>query len=136
MIAWGIIWLIIALIAGLLIAMELINGSIEKRFWICIFLIFLLVMIPYFTIQEYVRSIDFYKDYIDFYEQINSQELTENQEYMILGKAINYNYWLYLHQNRFHKMGIFAPTYMKIKDLPMIQLKHFDMNNYRFWEWG
>ena len=116
--------------------MELINGSIEKRFWICVFLIFLLVMIPYFTIQEYVRSIDFYKDYIDFYETINSQELTENQEYMILGKAINYNYWLYLHQNRFHKIGIFAPTYMKIKDLPAIQLKYFDMNNYRFWEWG
>ena len=136
MIAWSIVWLIIALIAGLLIAMELINGSIEKRFWICIFLIFLLVMIPYFTIQEYVRSIDFYKDYIDFYEQINSQELTENQEYMILGKAINYNYWLYLHQNRFHKMGIFAPTYMKIKELPAIQLKYFDMNNYKFWEWG
>ena len=135
MIAWCIIWLIIALIAGLLIAMELINGSIEKRFWICIFLIFLLVMIPYFTIQEYVRSIDFYKDYIDFYEQINSQELTENQEYMILGKAINYNYWLYLHQNRFHKMGIFAPTYIKIKDLSAIQLKYFDMDNYRFWEW-
>ena len=136
MIAWCIIWLIIALIAGLLIAMELINGSIEKRFWICIFLIFLLVMIPYFTIQEYVRSIDFYKDYIDFYEKINSQELTENQEYMILGKAINYNYSLYLHQNRFHKMGIFAPTYTKIKELPAIQLKYFDMNNYRFWEWG
>ena len=136
MIAWGIIWLIIALIAGLLIAMELINGSIETRSSMCIFLIFLLVMIPYFTIQEYVRSVDFYKDYIDFYEQINSQELTENQEYMILGKAINYNYELYLHQNRFHKMGIFAPTYMKIKELPAIQLKYFDMNNYRFWEWG
>ena len=135
MIAWGIVWLIIALIAGLLIAMEVIYGSIEKRFWICIFLIFLLVMIPYFTIQEYVRSIDFYKDYTNFYEQINSQELTENQEYMILGKAINYNYWLYLHQSRFHKMGIFAPTYMKIKELPAIQLKYFNMNNYRFWEW-
>ena len=61
--------------------------------------------------------------------------MTEDQEYMILGKAINYNYWLYLQQNRFHKMGIFAPTYIKIKELPAIQLKYFDMNNYRFWEW-
>ena len=60
----------------------------------------------------------------------------KTKEYMILGKAINYNYWLYLNQNRFHKMGIFAPTYTKIKELPAIQLKYFDMNNYRFWEWG
>lgn len=135
MIAWGIVWFLIALVVGLLMAMELINGSIEKRFWICVLLILVLIIIPCFTIQEYIQSIDFYKDYIAFYEKINSQELTESQEYTLLGQAINYNYWLHLHQSRFHKWGVFAPTYMKIKELPTIQLKYFDMDKYRFWEW-
>ena len=135
MIAWGILWFLALCSIIILGAMEIVNGSIEKRFWICVILAMFIIIVPCFTIQEFKQSINFYNDYCQFYNKVTSQELTENQQYSILGKVMNYNHWLFIYQNKFHRWGIFAPTYRKIKDLQPIQLDNFDMTKYRFWEW-
>ena len=134
MIAWAIIWFLIVCLTALFIAMEAINGSLPWRFWVCVLLIFVIIIIPVFTISDYRESIRFYDRYQTFYLRISEQELTSAQEYMILGEAVNYNHYLYLYQLKFQRWGIFAPTYHKIKDLQPIQLTNFDMNSYRWWE--
>ena len=53
MIAWAIVWLLLACLTALFAAMELINGSLEWRFWFCVIFVLILIMIPAFTIQEY-----------------------------------------------------------------------------------
>lgn len=92
MIAISIIWFIIFIITIILVLMEVINGSIEWRFWLCVFLMFLIIVIPAFTIPNYITSVDFYKEYSNFQETINSQELTFGQEYAIYGTVLKYNY--------------------------------------------
>ena len=95
MIAWAIVWFLIVCLTALFIAMEAINGSLPWRFWVCVLLIFVIIMIPVFTISDYRESIRFYDKYQTFYLRISEQELTSAQEYMILGEAVNYNHYLY-----------------------------------------
>lgn len=134
MIAWAIVWLLLACLTALFAAMELINGSLEWRFWFCVIFVLILIMIPAFTIQEYRQSLIFYDNYTAFYDRVSNQDLTPDQEYMILGEAMNYNHYLYIYQSRFKTWGVFAPTYVKIKDLKPVELNNFDMNNYKWWE--
>lgn len=134
MIAWGILWIILLFITILLFAMESINGSLEWRFWLCIILGLIIIMIPAFGIQELNRTINFYNEYTLLYDEINSKNLSMEQEYSILGQVINYNHTLYMYQSKFDKFGIFAPVYWKVKNLSSIQLTYFDVNKYRFWE--
>ena len=56
MIAWGIIWVILLAIITLLILQEIINGTIEIRFWIIVLLIFALILVPICTIGRYNQS--------------------------------------------------------------------------------
>ena len=59
MIAWSIIWSLMVLSTILLIAMEIVNGTIEIRFWICVLLIFAIIMIPIFVLGAYTQSKNF-----------------------------------------------------------------------------
>ena len=133
MLGWAIIWGFLFLLTALLTAMELINGSIELRFWVCVLLIMILIALPIFTIGNFNRSVQFYNAYVMFQNRINSN-LTKDQEYMVLDRAINYNYQLYLYQEKLHKWGIFSTVYRGFKDLKPIELSSFDMENYRFWQ--
>lgn len=134
MIAWAIIWILLACLTMLFAAIELINGSLEWRFWLCVIFVLILIIIPAFTIQEYQLSLIFYDNYTTFYNRVSNQNLTPDQEYMILGEAMNYNHYLYIYQLKFKTWGIFAPTYTKIKDLKPVELNNFDMNKYKWWE--
>lgn len=132
MITWGIIWGISLLALIVLIPMEIINGSIEARFWVCVAIIFLLIIIPIFTFSAYDNSKYFYKEYITLEKKVLN--LSESQEYMVLGEVMNYNYYLYQYQTKIHRLGILAPYYRGIWDLEPIQLHNFDMNHYRWWD--
>ena len=133
MIACFIIWLILFLLLLIFVLQENINGSKGWRFAISCILVFIIIFIPIITITEYWSSYKFYWDNINFVEQAN-EGLTESQEYAILGRVINYNNELYRYKNRFHKLGVFAPEYQKIKTMPFIQLTSFNMENYKWWE--
>lgn len=132
MITWIILWIILLCIFGLLVAMEIVNGSIEKRFWVCCILLFILIMIPVFTLGAYKQSVEFYQEYASFAER--AQYLTDDQEYTELGRAVNYNYKLEYYQTRIKILGIFAPYYHGIWNLEPIHLKNFDMDHYRWWD--
>ena len=133
MIACFITWLILFLFLLIFILQENINGSKGWRFAVSCILVFIIIFIPIITITEYWSSYKFYWDNVNFVAQAN-EGLTESQEYAILGRVINYNYELYRYKNRFHKLGIFAPEYQKIKTMPFIQLTSFNMENYKWWE--
>lgn len=132
MVAWIILWVIIGLVLLVIVPMEIINGSLEWRFWICVALIFFLICSPIFVCQAYENSKQFYESYVALENRVKN--LNENQEYMVLGEAINYNYYLYQYQNKIHNWGILAPYYSGINTLKPIQLKTFDMNSYRWWD--
>lgn len=132
MITWGIIWGITLLALIVLIPMEIINGSIEVRFWVCVALILFLIITPIFTFSAYNNSKHFYEAYTTLEKRVSN--LSKSQEYMVLGEVMNYNYYLYQYQTKIHRFGIFAPYYRGIWDLEPIQLNNFDMNNYRWWD--
>ncbi len=134
MIAWAIIWLLLAALTALFAAMELINGSLEWRFWVCVIFILILVAIPAFTIIEHKQSIEFYNDYCAFCQKIYEKPLSPAQEYAILGDVINYNYSLHQYQEKIERWGIFAPQYYEIRYLQPIELYSFDTSLYRWWE--
>ena len=133
MIAWAVIWIFLLALLILFIFQENINGGKAWRFVLCCVIIFFIIFIPIIMVNEYWSSYTFYWSNINFATQANAG-LTESQEYAILGRAINYNYQLYLYQSRCQKWGIFAPEYNKIKEMPLIQLTGFDMSKYRWWE--
>lgn len=114
--------------------MEVVNGSIESRFWICFVLIIFLIFIPIFTLGAYNNSKDFVYRYEGFAEKV--QTFDESKEYLYIGTAIDYNYHLYIYQSRTKKLGIFAPYCRDIYKLKPIQLKNFDMTSYAWWEYG
>ena len=133
MITWIIIWIIILLSFCLLAAMEIVNGTINSRFWVCVALLMLIIIIPIFVISSYRESCIFYNDFIDFNNKMVKSD-DYSLEYKELGRAINYNYALYTYQNKFHKMGIFAPYTRNIKTLKPLQFKYFDISKYVWWE--
>lgn len=128
MIAWGIIWIILLAIITLLILQEVINGTIEIRFWIIILLIFALILVPICTIGRYNQSKQFYQNYTQFQSIV--AQLEPDQEYGYLGEAMNYNNYLHNYKISIEKWGIFAPYYSGIKDLEPIQLQSYDMSKY------
>ena len=128
MIAWGILWVILLFTTLLFVAMEIVNGSIEIRFWLCFFFIFALILIPIFTIGAYTQSKDFAYQYENFQSKV--AEMTESQEYTYFGNALNYNTQLQKYKQNIHRFGIFAPYYRKIKYLEPIQFKSYDMTKY------
>ena len=128
MIAWGILWTILLFTTLLLIAMEIVNGSIAIRFWLCVFFIFILILIPIFTIGAYIQSKDFVYQYENFQTKVAT--MTESQEYVYFGNALNYNIKLQRYKQNIHKFGIFAPYDKKIKYLEPIQFKSYDMIRY------
>lgn len=132
MIFWISLWIIIGACLLIIIPMEIINGSLEWRFWICVILILFLIISPIFVCQAHENSKHFYESYVALENRV--QNLSENQEYMVLGEAMNYNYYLYQYQTKIHNWGIFSPYYRDIKTLKPIQLKTFDMSNYRWWD--
>ena len=132
MIAWGIIWGCGFLIEILLILMEIINGSISIRFWVCIFLLLILIFISIFTIGAYRQSCIFVYQYADFAEKVKT--MSDDQEYHYLGNAINYNRILAIYQHRIKCLGIFAPYSKEIRKLEPIKLRNFNMDNYAWWD--
>lgn len=132
MIIWCIIWGILLIATGLMLAMEVVNGSNSKRVVACFICVCFLILIPVFVLGAYHQSVLFWNEYAGFAQK--AQNLTESQEYAVLGHAINYNYKLYKYQTNIHRLGIFAPYYHGIWDLKPIQLKNFDMTRYRWWE--
>ena len=98
MIVWSIIWILMILCTALLIAMEVVNGSIEIRFWVCVFLVFIICLIPIFVFGAYNQSKEFVTKYEKFVEKVPT--MNDNEEYMYLGNAIDYNYHLYVQKPR------------------------------------
>ena len=131
MIAWSIIWGLMVLFAIILIAMELINGTIEIRFWICVFLVIAIIIIPIFVLGDYTQSKNFVYKYEDFIEKVAT--MNDSEEYMYLGNAIDYNYHLAVYQHRIKQLGIFAPYYKEIWHLKPIELRNFDMSKFIWW---
>ena len=131
MIAWSIIWSLMVLSTILLIAMEIVNGTIEIRFWICVLLIFAIIMIPIFVLGAYTQSKNFVYKYEDFLDKVAT--MNDSQEYMYLGNAIDYNYHLAVYQYRIKQLGIFAPYCREIWQLKPIELRNFDMSKYIWW---
>ena len=132
MIAWSIIWSLMVLSTILLIAMEVVNGTIEIRFWICVLLIFAIIMIPIFVLGAYIQSKNFVYKYEDFLNKVET--MSDSQEYMYLGNAIDYNYHLAVYQHRIKYLGIFAPYSKEIRKLEPIKLRNFNMDNYAWWD--
>lgn len=130
MIAWSICWIILFFIFALNVAMEIFNGTKEIRFWFCVALFLILVLIPIFTIGAYKQSVSFYDEYIAFAER--AQNFTDAQEYTEVGRAINYTRKLNFYKDGFNKYGIFAPYYEKIRNLNYIPFQNYDMSEYNF----
>ena len=131
MIAWSIIWGLMVLFTIILIAMELINGTIEIRFWICVFLVIAIIIIPIFVLGDYTQSKNFVYKYEDFIEKVAT--MNDSEEYMYLGNAIDYNYHLAVYQHRIKQLGIFAPYCKEIWHLKPIELRNFDMSKFIWW---
>lgn len=132
MINWIIIWIVLFLILVLLVLMEVINGSIEARFWVCIIILFILAISPILVIGEYNKSIEFYNEYTSLAR--NTTNLTQGQESMVFGKVLNYNYYLYQYQNKINHFGIFSPYTKDIQQLEPIKLNYFDIDKYKWWD--
>lgn len=131
MIIWSIIWSIMLISLILLVLMEIINGTIELRFWICLILVFALILIPIFTLGAYNQSKLFVNKYASFAEKVST--MSDSQEYMYIGNAIDYNYQLSIYQKKIHQLGIFAPYCKEIKEMKPIQMRNFDLSNYILW---
>lgn len=127
---WVIIWTITFFITGCLVLLEYVNGSNNLRFWISLCLVFFLIISAIFVIGSYKSSKDFYNDYLNFYKKVQEAELSESQEYSILGKVIIYTNKLYSYKEELHHWGFFAPIYHPIKNLSYIELKAYNTLDY------
>lgn len=126
MILWSIIEIFLILISGFLISMELINGSIEIRFWIVFILVVAIILIPIFTIGAYIQSIKFYKEFTHLNYVI--ENIDPYYEMYYYGSVLNYNERLYQYRDKIQKLKIFSPYTKKIQNLEPIQMKNFDVN--------
>ena len=128
---WIIIWCICGIFIALLSAMEVINGSIELRFWIIVFLIIFLFFSFVLVVSTYQNSLSFYEEYSMFKASV--QNLTPGQEYMIFGKCLNYNYYLWQYQQKVKAWGILSPYTRKIAELTPITLNSYDLEASAWW---
>ena len=132
MVFWAIIWFIMLITVIIFTLQENINGTIELRFWVTVVLVICLIAIPVLTISVYNQSKVFCENYTKFYN--STKNLTEAQEYSIIGKVMNYNYDLYLRQSSARRWGILSPVSPELKKLTPIELKYFNMSECRWWE--
>ena len=129
MIFWIFIYVLVLATTALLIAQELINGTNVVRFNIIILLFFVIILMPLFVGGEYYKSLTLYNDYKNLEAQIDT--ILPEQEYYFLQDAILVNYKLTQYQEKMAKLGIIAPYKRQLKRLPLIQLRSFDLEQYK-----
>ena len=132
MIFWITVWILTSIAVILLFLMEMINGSLEWRFWLITILIIFLVMSMVFVIGAYRQSIQFCTKFNQVKNTAN-QLTTQNQELTYLSQVINYNHYLQLYQAKAKRLGIFSPYCRELLKLEDIQLKYYDTSIYT-WE--
>lgn len=132
MIFWITVWVLTSIVITLLFLMEMINGSLEWRFWLITILILFLVISMVFAIGAYQQSIQFCAEFNQV-KNIANQLTTENQELTYLSQVINYNHYLQLYQAKAKQLGIFSPYCRELLKLEDIQLKYYDISIYT-WE--
>ena len=113
--------------------MELINGSIELRFWIIILLIFILVIIPVFC-GSAIHNAKLFQQEFERVQAKAAACTTQGQEYSIIGEVMNYNYYLHMYQEKTNKWGIFAPYNYIIRGMKPITLNFFDTSLWNIWD--
>lgn len=124
MIFWAVLEIFAIAAFGLLISMEVVNGSTEARFIVIFILAFIIILVPIFTIGAYVQSITFYNDFMAFADRMRN--INPAYEFSYFGTVINYNERLYKYQDTIKIMGFTAPYYSGVKMLTPIQLENFD----------
>lgn len=131
MIFWGFTWFFIIIIISVGFLQEYINGTNNVRFWVCLFLLFFLIISMIFVMGSYIQSKQFYKQFINYKNKIDEKApLSLNQEISILGLVIKYNNILHSYQREIKTWRHLAPVYKPLKNLSLIQLENFDTANY------
>lgn len=134
MLTWIILWVILFFLTVILVAMELVNGSLEWRFFLIIGLCFALILTPIFVIGTYQKSVKFVNEY-EMIENYVANCETKVDEYSILDTVIKYNSYLALYQNKYKTCRFIIPYTTKLWKLKPIELKYFETKGITYWDY-